>query len=385
MTRKINLLLFAFTALLLSCDKENVDSTSTNQSSCLDCKAEEAFPSMAFKEVTFDYKGQKISVIQKGDHYILGGDIVLSPDQVALLQGKSNPSSRTAINSITKIWPNHIVFFTINPAMPDQFRVTNAIAHWQANTNVIFRVRTTETNYIEFISDDGCYSDVGLTGGRQIISLGNGCTTGNAIHEIGHAIGFYHEQTRSDRDNTIVINFDNIESGKENNFKKYTDLGLGGLQLQGFDFGSIMLYGSYFFTSNQLPTIVRRDGTTFDVQRNALSQGDIDTYNYLYNRPYLELLSTNFQIIDTNTQQGWTRDVYINAYTDASKTTPMNAVNNLEVHYVVVQNGNNRSTGSITLPRGSNSIRLGKSSSITTTTGIKKTTTVGFALTDLIQ
>ncbi len=340
---------------------------------------------MAFKEITFDYKGQKIGVIQKGDHYILGGDIVLSPDQVALLQGKSNSIGRTAVNSITKIWPNHIVFFTINPAMPDQFRVTDAIAHWQANTNVIFRVRTTETNFIEFISDAGCYSNIGLTGGSQVISLGSGCTTGNAIHEIGHALGFYHEQTRSDRDNTIVVNFANIIPGAENNFKKYTDLGLGGLQLQGFDFGSIMLYGSYFFSSNGLPTIVRRDGTTFDGQRNGLSQGDIDTYNYLYNRPYLALFSTNLQIIDTPTQQGWTRDVYVNAYTDASRTTLINSENNLEVHYIVAQNGINPSTSSITLRIGSNSVYLGKSSSIISTRRTKTRTTVDFSLIDLIQ
>ncbi len=37
---------------------------------------------------------------------------------------------------------------------------------------------------------------VGMQGGQQTISLGAGCSTGNAIHEIGHAIGLDHPTGR---------------------------------------------------------------------------------------------------------------------------------------------------------------------------------------------
>merc|ERR1712243_488187 len=46
-------------------------------------------------------------------------------------------------------------------------------------------------NYVVFFSGGGCYSQVGMVGGEQKISLGSGCTrVGTVMHEMMHALGF---------------------------------------------------------------------------------------------------------------------------------------------------------------------------------------------------
>lgn len=64
----------------------------------------------------------------------------------------------------------------------------------------------------------GCWSFVGKFGGAQIVSLqapdkkGAHClgNEGRAIHELMHALGIFHEQSRWDRDKFVKIHNDNI-------------------------------------------------------------------------------------------------------------------------------------------------------------------------------
>ena len=52
-----------------------------------------------------------------------------------------------------------------------------------------------------------------------------------------HTLGFDHEQCRSDRDNYVIINFDNMKSGKSQFYKTNT------LDRTPYDYESIMQYG----------------------------------------------------------------------------------------------------------------------------------------------
>lgn len=54
----------------------------------------------------------------------------------------------------------------------------------------------------------------------QNLSIGAGCDTKAVVqHELLHALGFYHEQSRSDRDDYVQIWWDQIEAGKLTQFR----------------------------------------------------------------------------------------------------------------------------------------------------------------------
>lgn len=64
---------------------------------------------------------------------------------------------------------------------------------------------------------------MGRSGAGQQVSLGPGCIfKGVIIHELMHALGFWHEQSRPDRDSYVTVLWENIIRGMEYNFNKYT-------------------------------------------------------------------------------------------------------------------------------------------------------------------
>lgn len=82
--------------------------------------------------------------------------------------------------------------------------------------------------------------------GEQKISIGSSDTSfcrveAVLLHELGHAIGFWHEQSRPDRDLYIKIIYENIKEGKESQFKKYSRELVDSLNVP-YDFHSIMHY-----------------------------------------------------------------------------------------------------------------------------------------------
>ena len=60
-----------------------------------------------------------------------------------------------------------------------------------------------------------CSSPVGRMSYGNSIKLARGCWgKGTVMHEIGHSIGLFHEQSRPDRDNYVNILWNNIKAGK---------------------------------------------------------------------------------------------------------------------------------------------------------------------------
>ena len=282
-------------ALLASCSKDApeemgvIEGTDpTVEAISNESEAEVAYPTPGSVTEVF-FAGQKLPVEQINGDFIYQGDILLPPDMVSpnevklvFEKGEEVPANKS-VGRTSGRWPNNTVYYAIEGSLENKARVYDAIKHWETNTSLDFVERTSQSNYIYFVTGSGCSSYVGMVGGRQNITLSSACSTGNTIHEIGHAIGLWHEQSRVDRENFVTINYSNIQSGREHNFHTYAQQGMDGDEYTtSLDFGSIMMYGPYSFSSNGKPTIVKKDGSTYSVQRSALSTGDKTGINNMY-------------------------------------------------------------------------------------------------------
>ena len=66
-----------------------------------------------------------------------------------------------------------------------------------------------------------CWGHVGHHNSKTQISIGDNCDFQHVMeHEIGHSVGFWHEQSRPDRDNYISVIWENVVDGK--NVSSYT-------------------------------------------------------------------------------------------------------------------------------------------------------------------
>ncbi|CDQ99563.1 unnamed protein product, partial [Oncorhynchus mykiss] len=127
-----------------------------------------------------------------------------------------------------------------------------------------------------------CWSYVGRSGNAQVVSLSrSGCVYhGTTQHELLHALGFNHEQTRSDRDNHIRVLLQNVQSGMEHNFNKIATLNQG----TAYDYNSVMQYHRYAFSKNNQPTMVPIPNQNVEIgNASQMSQSDITRLNRLYN------------------------------------------------------------------------------------------------------
>ena len=196
-------------------------------------------------------------------------------------------------------WPGGKVFYTYDSSLSpsDTLECRIAMNAIMTNTSVTFEPKKTNTsNYVIFKSSSDTRSNVGMIGGSQFIEINTSWATyGNIMHEILHTLGVFHEQSRIDRDNYIVVYPQNIQDNFESQFQKYSSAI--GADYGNLDFDSIMMYSSYAFSKNGLPTMTKINGTTFSSQRLALSNGDKDGIAAIYGPPF-HRLESRYTIIE---------------------------------------------------------------------------------------
>ena len=96
-----------------------------------------------------------------------------------------------------------------------------------------------------------------MVGGKQYLSLADpGCWFADTIvHEFIHAWGFYHEQSRPDRDQYITVNWDNIKTDKHSQYEIKGGTHTYGVQ---YDGKSVMHYSTGGFANGNGPTMTSK-------------------------------------------------------------------------------------------------------------------------------
>jgi uncharacterized protein (TIGR03437 family) len=226
------------------------------------------------------------------DHILLG--------PVAEVLGGAPSKGRNealVIRNQASRWTNNTVPYAFDAALPEASReeFLRAVEFWRANTPLRFVVRTTEANFlrvVRLLPDEGaCFSNIGMQTGETLMRLADSCSQSTVTHEVGHAIGLYHEHVRGDREAYVSIDPSRARLEGQGNF--FPQLG-NSVESGPYDFASLMHYAQFEFGRANLPVIFtiprgmalrEADPTVGDLEAVRRLYGDNSTDTWITTNP----------------------------------------------------------------------------------------------------
>uniref|UniRef100_A0A3Q1FKJ2 Metalloendopeptidase n=1 Tax=Acanthochromis polyacanthus TaxID=80966 RepID=A0A3Q1FKJ2_9TELE len=212
------------------------------------------------EEDTIDMTTRILSTNNGSNENLLEGDLLA-------------PRTRNKANGVVTI--PYVVSYHFSQY--EKNMITTAMKAFESRTCIRFKERPWEYDHNSIENKQGCFSALGRARGKQVLSLNKqGCLYhGIIIHELNHALGFLHKQTRSDHDSYVRINWQYINPQNAYNFYKQTTNNLN----TPYDYSSIMHYGKTAFSMNMKETITPSPTPTtlsrsrWDIQRSGKDPG----------------------------------------------------------------------------------------------------------------
>jgi len=163
-------------------------------------------------EIIDDEKWEGDIILTKKMKDFLSGELE-GGGGVGVADGVSDAFSGLPLWTMYKRGSTYVVPFVIESSIGQTGRtaILAAAADISSYSCINLEPRSNQVKYLSFYRGSGCSSSVGAVSRIQRISLGFGCWyKGTVIHEILHSLGFWHEQSRPDRDSHVTLNEANV-------------------------------------------------------------------------------------------------------------------------------------------------------------------------------
>jgi hypothetical protein len=245
------------------------------------------------------YRGMPVTYTVKNGKAIFQSDIVLEKVDPIDPQ-RALPSF--GIDYAQYLWPKvgsqYQIPYIIDSASGDLTNLNAAIAQFNGTfSNIQFVARTSQADFVDFNFDPNnfsgeCETVVGRAGGEQQVGGSGVCTLATILHEMGHTLGLWHEQSRPDRNAYVSVNYGNLIKGSIGNFNQIYD----NAQTFGtyFDYASIMEYPAFSFSRNGGPAVESIPGGIPLSNQAGYTAADIDGIERLYgNAPTSVTVTSN--------------------------------------------------------------------------------------------